>query len=73
MHEVRNEGIDHKYWRNYWNGETSDGYKPNGESFLSLLRNMDVLKAEGMPLWDFIELDELLDSSNMTVGEWNKR
>ena len=33
---------------------------------------MDVLKAEGMPLWDFIELDELLDSSNMTVGEWNK-
>jgi L-asparaginase len=52
--------------------KTSDGYKPNGESFLSLLRNMDVLKAEGMPLWDFIELDELLDSSNMTVGEWNK-
>jgi len=51
---------------------TPEGYKPDGKSFSNLLRNMDLLKAEGMPLWDLTELDELLDSSNMTVAEWNK-
>ena len=49
-----------------------DGYKPDAKSFIDLLKNMSELKAEGMPLWDFIELDVLLDSSNMTVAEWNK-
>jgi L-asparaginase len=52
--------------------KTLEGYKPDGRSFSKLLHNMDLLKAEGMPLWDLIELDELLDSSNMTVPEWNK-
>jgi len=51
---------------------TPEGYKPDGKSFSNLLRNMDLLKAEGMPLWDLTELDELLDSSNMTVAECNK-
>lgn len=52
--------------------KTSEGYKPDRKSFSNLLHNMDLLKAEGMPLWDLVELDELLDSSNMTVAEWNK-
>jgi len=52
--------------------KTSDGYKPDGKSFSNLLHNMDILRAEGMPLWDLTELDELLDSANMTVAEWNK-
>ncbi len=52
--------------------KTLEGYKPDRKSFSNLLHNMDILKAEGMPLWDLIELDELLDSSNMTVAEWNK-
>lgn len=52
--------------------KSSEGYKPDGKSFSKLLRNMDLLKAEDMPLWDLIELDELLDSSNITVTEWNK-
>jgi len=51
---------------------TSEGYKPDGKSFSNILYNMDILKAEGMPSWDLAELDELLDSSNMTVSEWNK-
>ena len=30
------------------------------------------LYAEQMPRWDMLEMDPLLDSSNMTVREWNK-
>ena len=30
------------------------------------------LYAEQMPRWDMLEMDPLLDSSNMTVHEWNK-
>lgn len=52
--------------------KTPEGYKPDGKSFSHLLHNMELLKAEGMPLWELIELDELLDSSNITVAEWNK-
>ncbi|HHY82759.1 MAG TPA: asparaginase [Clostridiales bacterium] len=52
--------------------KTSEGYKPDRKSFSNLLHNMDLLRAEGMPSWDLMELDELLDSSNMTVAEWNK-
>ncbi|HHY64950.1 MAG TPA: type I asparaginase [Clostridiaceae bacterium] len=51
---------------------TPEGYKPDRKSFSKLLHNMDLLKAEGMPQWDLAELDELIDSSNMTVAEWNK-
>lgn len=51
---------------------TLEGYKPDRESFSNLLHNMELLKAESMPLWDLTELDELLDSSNITVAEWNK-
>jgi len=32
--------------------KTQEGYKPDGKSFSNLLHNMDLLKAEGMPLWD---------------------
>jgi len=52
--------------------KTSEGYKPDGRAFSKLLRDTDLLKAEGMPSWDLAELDELLDSSNITVAEWNK-
>lgn len=52
--------------------KTEDGYKPDGAAFSKTLQDMGVLNAEGMPDWDFIELEELLDSSNMTVSEWNK-
>ena len=52
--------------------KTRDGYKPDPESFSDALHAMGSLKAEGMPEWDFTALDVLLDSSNMTVSEWNK-
>lgn len=51
---------------------TADGYKPDGAYFRSAIFHMDSLKAEGMPEWDFIECDPLLDSSQMSVKEWNE-
>lgn len=50
---------------------TADGYSPDGEYFRNAIFHMDSLKAEGMPDWDFIECDPLLDSSKMSVKEWN--
>ena len=50
---------------------TPDGYKPDGEYFRNAIYHLDSLKAESMPEWDFVEMDPLLDSSRMTVREWN--
>ncbi|MBR3251599.1 MAG: type I asparaginase [Erysipelotrichaceae bacterium] len=50
---------------------TADGYRPDGEYFRNAIFHMDSLKAQGMPKWDFIECDPLLDSSRMSVKEWN--
>lgn len=52
--------------------KTSDGYKPDSFSFRNAIFHMDSLKADKMPLWDFMEIDPLLDSSRMSVNEWNK-
>ena len=51
--------------------KTADGYRPDGEYFRNAMFHMDSLKAQGMPEWDFIECDPLLDSSRMSVKEWN--
>ena len=50
---------------------TEAGYRPDGEYFRQAVFHMDSLKAKGMPEWDFLETDPLLDSSLMTVAEWN--
>ncbi len=50
---------------------TENGYQPDGEYFRRAIFHMDSLKAEGMPEWDFMETDPLLDSSRMAVSEWN--
>jgi len=52
--------------------KTADGYKPDGVYFKDAIFHMDSLKAETMPKWDFMEIDPLLDSSRMSVKEWNK-
>ena len=52
--------------------KTADGYQPVGTYFRDAVFHMDSLKAEGMPAWDFIECDPLLDSSRMGVKDWNK-
>ena len=48
------------------------GYAPSREAFHALLAGIPELKADGMPLWDIVDMDPLLDSSNITVNEWNK-
>ena len=50
---------------------SSEGYKPDGRSFRDAIYHMDSLKAYSMPEWDFMETDPLLDSSRMTVSQWN--
>ena len=51
---------------------TAHGYAPQGGAFHNLLNQIPELHAEGMPNWDIIDMDPLLDSSNITVLEWNK-
>ena len=48
------------------------GYTPEKDSFLEQLNNIQELKDEKMPLWDLVSLDPLLDSSSVSVDEWNK-
>ncbi len=51
---------------------TERGYAPQKEAFHHLLDAIPELRAESMPAWDIVDLDPLLDSSNMTVREWNR-
>ena len=48
------------------------GYVPNGRAFRAQLESMALLKADQMPRWELIETEPLLDSSNMTVSDWNR-
>ena len=50
---------------------TDDGYAPRSGYFRAALDNISDLHAPEMPAWDFMEMSPLLDSSNMTVHEWN--
>ncbi|MBQ9912429.1 MAG: asparaginase [Firmicutes bacterium] len=51
---------------------TDRGYAPDGEYFRKQLEEMGALKADIMPEWDMVETSKLLDSSNMTVKDWNE-
>ena len=51
--------------------KTDHGYAPQKEAFHHLLDAIPELRSEGMPDWDILDMDPLLDSSNMTVTEWN--
>jgi L-asparaginase len=51
---------------------TESGYAPEKGYFLGALRNISDLTAPGMPDWDLIEYDPLLDSSNITYVQWNQ-
>ena len=50
---------------------TENGYAPRAGYFRAALDGISDLHSEEMPAWDFLELSPLLDSSNMTVREWN--
>ena len=51
---------------------TENGYAPQSGQFRRAMEAIPDLYAEQMPRWDMLEMDPLLDSSNMTVREWNK-
>ena len=51
---------------------TEKGYAPVKGYFEKALEDIRDLKFPEMPQWDFMEMDVLLDSSNMTVEEWNE-
>ena len=50
---------------------TASGYAPQGASFHALLDTLPELHDPSMPSWDIVDMDPLLDSSNITVREWN--
>ncbi len=49
-----------------------NGYTPQKGKFLEALHAISDLSSPALPQWDLLELDTLLDSSNMTVREWNE-
>lgn len=51
---------------------TERGYEPNGEFFRSAIYGLSDLKAADIPQWDLVETEPLLDSSRISVHEWNK-
>ena len=51
---------------------TEHGYSPKEGYFRGALEKIGGLHHFSMPHWDFIEMSPLLDSSNISVEEWNK-
>ena len=51
---------------------TPRGYMPAPGYLASALSEVTDMYREGFPEWDLCELDPLLDSSNMSVREWNE-
>jgi len=51
---------------------TENGYAPRAGYLGTLLSGIAELRAPEMPAWDLLEMSPLLDSSNMTVREWNE-
>lgn len=50
---------------------TDCGYAPKANYLSGLLSQINELNDPAMPLWDVIEFNPLLDSSNMTVEHWD--
>ena len=51
---------------------TANGYCPRPGVFRAALDEIRELRHPAMPRWDFLELDPILDSSDIAVEEWNK-
>jgi len=51
---------------------TESGYAPRAGYLETFLRSIPALQDPSMPQWDLLELSPLLDSSNMTVLDWNR-
>ena len=50
---------------------TPNGYAPKSGHLLEQLDAIPELHSKEMPVWELIETSPLLDSSNITVAEWN--
>jgi len=48
------------------------GYHPQVDYLKGALTEIDDLNKEGMPDYDFVELNPLLDSADMAVDDWNR-
>jgi L-asparaginase len=51
---------------------TKNGYEPAQGYVEQALKNIESLKHRDMPHYHILEYDPLLDSSNMTVHDWNR-
>lgn len=51
--------------------QTDKGYAPCKGFLKQKMLQTEDLCSDQLPSWDLVELDPLLDSSNMTVREWN--
>ncbi len=52
--------------------KTRDGYAPRSGFLAQELERGAVLRSAGLPAWELLELEPLLDSSNIAVEEWNR-
>jgi len=52
--------------------KTENGYAPRPAYLQQFLDSIPAHRDESMPKWKLIELSPLLDSSNMTVLDWNR-
>lgn len=50
---------------------TEKGYAPEKERFHELLSEMPELYSDIMPDWEILDMDPILDSTNIAVEEWN--
>lgn len=50
---------------------SENGYMPRSGFLAEILSKVPSLYDESMPDWELYEMDPILDSSNMTVVEWN--
>jgi len=52
--------------------KTEKGYTPVAGYLAGELKNIQDLNRAGFPAWDLYEMSPLLDSSNVSVDEWNE-
>ena len=52
--------------------KTKNGYAPNMNSFLKMVNNIEELHDPKMPTWAIEAISPILDSSNISLNEWNK-
>ncbi len=51
---------------------TENGYEPGKEPFANIMARISDFSSPELPEYDVIEFSPLLDSSDVTVSEWNK-